>query len=141
MTDTEWVQLNMMTGEIRMPEEEQIKKHRKPDIVFTALAKLCGYDGSPLTNSLRGALNKACREIKDVEIGTYDEIVLLIDAFGPWFKTYRLKRFNEVCRRAPYPMETAKLWPEYRKHDITESSFKSDWEKYKLAHPEVIDHD
>lgn len=136
----DWQAVNMFTGEVKpLAElESKTKKHRKPDEIFTALARLCGYDGHPLTDSLRGAMNKACREIKDVETGTYAEIVALIDAFGPWFKSYRRERFNEYCRRAPYPMETAKLWPEYRKCDTSESVFKSDWEKYKATHPEVM---
>lgn len=137
MTDNKLVQLNMLTGEIKPLADEKPKRHRS-DVVFTAMAKLCGYEGQPLTDSLRGALNKSCREIKNVETGTYDEIVELISGFSAWFKTYRRERFNENCTRCPYPMETAKLWPEYRKKPASIADSWRDVIEAQKANPNSV---
>lgn len=122
MTDSQWVKLNMFTGEIVPLEDEGKPKHRRSDAGFTAMVKLCGYENQPLTDSLRGALNKSYYQIRRAERERDSEITLeaianLIIEFRAWFLRYRQDRFNEVCRRAPYPMETAKLWPEYRKQN------------------------
>lgn len=129
MTNTEWVQLNMITGEVK-PLEDEHPKRRRSDAAFVALVKLCGYDNQPLTDSLRGALNKSRGQIvraerernRDVSL---DEISDLIIGFKSWFLSYRRNKFNEVCRRSPYPMETAKLWPMYRLQDV--NNVAQDW--------------
>lgn len=136
MTDTaqqsQWVALDMFTGEIRPLEDAPAPhKQRKPDAAFIALVKLGGLQGQLLTDSLRGAYNKArsqivqCEQRRDPDI-SLDAIAELIDGFGAWFKQYRREMFNEVCRRAPFPMETAKLWPTYRKPDSSRD-VAADW--------------
>jgi hypothetical protein len=126
----------MFTGEIG-PPVEQPHKPRRADIAFTAAIRLWGYEGQVLTKSLRGACNKAVSEIKQAEREAdpdvaLDKIAELIDGFGAWFIKYRRERFNENYRRYPYPMETAKLWPEYRKTEYNNSS-KWDADKARYA--------
>jgi hypothetical protein len=137
-TATEWHAVNLFTGEIG-PAVEPPRKQRRADVAFVALVKLCGYEGQPLTDSLRGACNKAASEIKKAEREANDAIALddiaaMLNDFGAWFKKYRRDRFNEVCARSPYPMETAKLWPEYRKAQSDKSrAFSADRERYEYA--------
>lgn len=128
-TTTRWHAVDLWTGEIG-PAVEAPKRTRRSDAAFTALVKLCGYEGAVLTNSLRGALNKARGEIVNAEREadedvSLDDIAELLNGFAAWFKNYRRERFNENCRRDPYPMETAKLWPEYRKK---KKSVADDWQ-------------
>lgn len=136
MTDTaqqsQWVALDMFTGEIRPLEDAPAThKQRKPDAAFVAMVRLIGFQGHQLTDSLRGACNKArseivqCERRRDSSI-SLDAIAELIDGFGPWFIRYRREMFNEVCRRCPFPMETAKLWPTYRKPDSSRD-IAADW--------------
>jgi hypothetical protein len=131
MTTSEWHALNMFTGEIG-PAIEPPHKTRRSDAAFVALCKLCGYDGAVLTDSLRGALNKARGQIVKAEREadpdvTLDDIAELLDGFGAWFSTYRRERFNEICRRNVYPMECCKLWPEYRKSQNEHDDIAASW--------------
>lgn len=99
--------------------------------------KLWGYAGQVLTDSLRGACNKSLTQIKRYEREidpsvTLETISDLIIGFRPWFIRHRLERFNETCRRPPYPMETCKLWPDYRR-DGTDEARKFDADKARLS--------
>jgi hypothetical protein len=123
MTTSDWYAVNLFTGE-KGPAIEPPHKPRRSDAVFSAALKLWGYEGAVLTPSLRGKCNKTASEIKQAEREaddaiTLEEIAALLPGFGTWFKKYRRERFNETCSRCPYPMETAVLWPEYRKADTT----------------------
>lgn len=52
-------------------ETEQLlapgKPARKPDLIFEAVAEVCGVTVADLTKSARGELNAACKQLRDVE--------------------------------------------------------------------------
>ena len=131
MTTDTWHAVNLFTGEIG-PAVESPKRTRRSDAAFTALCQLCGYGDVVLTDTLRGKLNKARSEIVKAEREadhdvTLEEIAETIAGFASWFKKYRRERFNEICRRDPYPMETASLWPEYRKSNSGQDDIAASW--------------
>lgn len=139
----EWVQLNMLTGEIKPISDDPKPRRHRSDPVFTAGCKLWGLAGQPLTDSKRGEMNRSCKEIKHYEweldeVHTDEEIAALFDGFDPWFISYRRERFNENCTRCPYPMETAKLWPEYRKKSYSVPNSWRDVIEAQKANPNSV---
>ena len=56
------------------------KRTRKPDTIFDAVVSVCGLDPTVMTSSARGAVNKAVKELRDVE-ATAETIVQVADAY------------------------------------------------------------
>lgn len=56
------------------------KRARKPDTIFDAVIASCGIDPTVLTASARGAVNKAVKELREVD-ATPETIVQVADAY------------------------------------------------------------
>jgi hypothetical protein len=55
------------TSSIGSPERARKSRSKKPDTLFDALTAVCELDPSALTSSARGAINKAVKELRDVD--------------------------------------------------------------------------
>jgi biotin operon repressor len=72
---------------------------KKPDLVFETIADVCGIDLAELTKSSRGALNDACKQLRDIG-ATPDEIRARARAYRQKFSNISLT-----------PSALVKHWP------------------------------
>ena len=75
---------------------------RKRDYLFEAVIRVAGWEQKQLTDSARGSVNKAVREIREVG-GTPDEVI----AKGRRYWT----RYPNAKPRRPSPATLARHWP------------------------------
>lgn len=79
---------------------EPSRRRRQPDPIFDAVIEHCGYDPSSLTSTARGAINKAVKQLKEVD-ATPSQIAARA-------RTYR-SRWPDTTISAP---ALAKHWPQ-----------------------------
>jgi hypothetical protein len=112
MTTSQWVAVDMFTGEIVTGSQVSrvILRHRE---IVNALAELCemlppiGADGqrcwNRMTKAERGILNRCAKELHDAE-ATNEQIV----SFGDWWYTNDWR--GKEKRQLPGPWDVVKNW-------------------------------
>jgi DNA-binding transcriptional MocR family regulator len=109
-----------VVGTGREPEENPIAakpRERQPDILFDAVAKTCAINTDKLTASARGALNRAVKELRDVN-ATPDQITAVA-------KSYR----NQYPNATLTPMALVKHWSAFVRPDTPNRP--SVWDTYE----------
>jgi DNA-binding transcriptional MocR family regulator len=111
---------NVVQGTEREPKGKNLAakpRERQPDILFDATAKACNINTGNLTASARGALNRAVKELRDVN-ATPEQIAAVA-------KSYR----NHYPNATLTPMALVKHWSAFVKPDTPERP--SIWDTYQ----------
>jgi len=91
------------------------KRRKRRDEVFEALAEVCGLALDALTKSARGQLNKATKDLREVEA-------------EPWEIRQRAEVYRQTYQRAKLtPSALAKHWPQLAGSDTTDGGLTTGW--------------